>query len=231
MDSTKIGKFRVYYDNREEFHRLRREVFGNHEYYAEFETDKPYIIDAGAHIGLSVLYFKSLAPGAEILAIEPNSKVLPLLQKNVFENQLEGVVIEPVALSDRAGREKFYLDASAWQWYSTAGMHKGAWNGRQESLELTVETRRLADFLVQRVDLLKMDIEGVEEKVLVDCGDEIRRVRELMVEFHGVGNNSLVRLVRFLEEEGFGVEVIKGTRRVDPAKATGLSMVRAMRAA
>ncbi len=208
MDSTKIGKFRVYYDNREEFHRLRREVFGNHEYYAEFETDKPYIIDAGAHIGLSVLYFKSLAPGAEILAIEPNSKVLPLLQKNVFENQLEGVVIEPVALSDRAGREKFYLDASAWQWYSTAGMHKGAWNGRQESLELTVETRRLADFLVQRVDLLKMDIEGGEYDVFSACMPaDFARIKYVIMEYHNYGGLHYKALETQLRENGFGVQI------------------------
>lgn len=227
MNSTKVGKYKIYFKNSEEFHVLKREIFGSHEYYAEFDTDTPYIIDAGAYLGLSVLYFKNLVPKAVILAIEPNPEILPVLEKNIFENMVDDVVIAPVALSDKEGKEKFYMDSSKDEWYSTAGMWEGAWSKRQESKHTYVETRRLKDFLVQKVDLLKMDIEGVEQKVIMDCGEDVKKIKAMMIEFHGVGDNSLIKLVHFLEDNGFIVEVSKNGYSIEPERVTGLAMIRA----
>ncbi|SHL96074.1 FkbM family methyltransferase [Chitinophaga sp. CF418] len=47
------------------------------------DTDAPYIIDCGANIGLSILYFKWLYPKAKVLAFEPDGDNLVILQKNV----------------------------------------------------------------------------------------------------------------------------------------------------
>ena len=44
---------------------------------------KPFIIDCGANIGLSVIYLKNLYPDAEIVAFEPDEQNFQLLQKNI----------------------------------------------------------------------------------------------------------------------------------------------------
>jgi len=232
MDSARIKDYTIYFENSKEFHILKREIFGEHCYYTEFDKADPYIIDAGAHIGLASLYFKMLSPKARILAIEPNPEVIKILRKNLFENLVEGVEVEEVALGVSAGEESFYVDKSDDGWYSTGGFIEGAWNRSQYSRSFRVPTRPLVDYLDQEVDLLKMDIEGVEMKVLLAAGQKIRKVRRMLMEFHGVGENSLPRIVEFLEEQGFSVEVSKAgvkVRRDKIEKVTGLALVEANR--
>lgn len=47
-----------------------------------------------------------------------------------------------------------------------------------------VPTVRLRDYLTEPVDFLKMNIEGAEREVLADCGDRLRQVREMVIEYH-----------------------------------------------
>jgi len=51
----------------------------------KFCTDQidPLIIDAGANIGLSLIYFKRLYPQARIIAYEPDNSIFKLLESNV----------------------------------------------------------------------------------------------------------------------------------------------------
>ena len=59
----------------------------------KFSTDNPapYIIDGGANIGLSVLYFKRSYPNSRILAFEPDPDIFTVLEKNCRTFEFEGV--------------------------------------------------------------------------------------------------------------------------------------------
>ena len=103
MYTTRLGQFIFSFPNTQEFHALKREIYSQHSYYLENDLTAPYIIDAGAHIGMSVAYFKSLWPDATILAIEPNPQSLEYLHHNIEQNQLSRVQVEPVALATHAG--------------------------------------------------------------------------------------------------------------------------------
>ena len=54
-----------------------------------------------------------------------------------------------------------------------------------ENGEVVVKCVRLSDLLNEEVDFLKIDIEGAELPVLRDCGDKIKNVKNLFVEYHG----------------------------------------------
>jgi FkbM family methyltransferase len=41
----------------------------------------PYIIDAGANIGLSIIYFKKKYPNSKIVAFEPDKLIFNILKK------------------------------------------------------------------------------------------------------------------------------------------------------
>ena len=56
METARLGNFTVSFPNSTEFHELKREIFSQHIYYLDEDLEKPYIIDVGAHIGLTVLY-------------------------------------------------------------------------------------------------------------------------------------------------------------------------------
>ncbi|GIK83501.1 MAG: hypothetical protein BroJett025_01230 [Patescibacteria group bacterium] len=226
MNSSRLQNYTIYHNNSEEYHRIKKEVFTSDSYYFETENPTPFIIDAGAHIGLSTLYFKQTYPKSEVVALEPNPNSFELLEKNLFENQIDGVTAVKVALSDHEGFESFFLDETEEQWYSTAGFHRGSWVGTQRSEEITVPTQKLSSFVTKPVDLLKMDIEGAEQKVLFASQDCLWLIKEINIEFHPHPTQSLPKLVELLERT-HKVELFKNTNSVLLKKAIGLVQIRA----
>jgi FkbM family methyltransferase len=230
MQNSRLQKFNIYYNNSEEYHHLKREVFTSDLYYFETDNPTPFIIDAGAHIGLSTLYFKQLYPGAEIISIEPNSSTFKILETNLFENQIDDVTTINSAISNQIGQEKFYLDETNEQWHSTASFHNGSWVGSQQSEEITVPTITLSSLITKTVDFLKIDIEGAEQKVLKEVEYKLPLVKELQVEFHTHPTQSLKKVIDILERT-HKVELYKGTTIIPPKmvkKTKGLVQIRAV---
>lgn len=230
MKNSRLQKYTIYYNNSEEYHHLKREVFTADLYYFETENPTPFIIDAGAHIGLSTLYFKQLYPGAEIISIEPNPNTFEILETNLFENQIENVTTIKAALSNQVGQEKFYLDETYEEWHSTAGFHKGSWVGSQQSKEIIVPTIILSELITKTVDFLKIDIEGVEQKVIQEIEPKLPLIKELQVEFHTHPTQSLKKVIDILERT-HKVELYKGTTIIPMKmvkKTKGLVQIRAV---
>lgn len=209
MEQTRIGKFLVSYENSEEFHTLKREIFSQHHYYVELETDSPKIIDAGAHIGMASLYFSSLWPKSNIVAFEPNDLTRKIFEENVFQNDLKNIEILPYALSDKEEEITLYRDATQTRWFSTAGKNHGAWNGQQYSEGFTCQAVSLLDYLDEPVDILKMDIEGSEQEVLLACGSQIRQAQHIFIEYHPTPDQSLQTILDFLSTYHFTYELWK----------------------
>lgn len=228
MPYSRIKNYTIFYNNSEEYHLLKREIFASDLYYFETKNLQPLIIDAGAHIGMSTLYFKQLYPGSQIIAIEPNPNSFTLLEKNSFENQLDDVTTLQVALSDHVGKEQFHYDNSDQVWYSTASFHKGSWAGTQKSDSRTVQTQLLSTYVTQPVDFLKMDIEGAEQKVLYASRSILPMIQEIHIEFHTHPSQSLSKLVELLEKT-HTVELFKGTQTIPIKKASGLVQIRAVK--
>lgn len=203
MNTQQLYGYSLTYDNPQETLGIAKEIFKGNCYYFETDNPTPLIIDAGAHIGLASLYFKSLYPQAKIVAIEPNPNNFILLQQNLAQNQIDNIELFNLALWDRDGIRQFYLDRTEDRWYSTSGFVKSAWNQRQKSRSIQVATKPLSDFLNQEIDLLKLDIEGVEERVLLSVGVRIRQVKHIIFEFHPTVNNSLQVIEKFLLAQGF----------------------------
>jgi len=224
MQSSKLHNYTIYHNNSEEYHRLKREIFTQDLYYFETKSITPIIIDAGAYIGLSTLYFKQLYPHAKIIAIEPNPESFKLLEKNIFENQIEGVTTINAALSNISSHEILYLDNSSEKWHSTASFHKGSWVGTQKTNEISVQTHILNEFVTQKIDFLKMDIEASEQRVLIASNESLPLIEQFIVEFHTHKTQSLKKMVELLETT-HKIELFKGTTPVSVKKATGLVMI------
>ena len=126
MHVSTLGSLRFSYTNTQEFRGLYREIFKQHQYYVELETETPLIIDAGAHIGLATLYFKQQYPAGRVVAIEPLPQNLQLLHHNLEMNRIDGVVVIPAALVDQPGPTTIYYDDSPDQWWSVAGVRPGS---------------------------------------------------------------------------------------------------------
>lgn len=218
--SRLIGPYRFHYANREEFGRIFYEVFTDSAYRFAATTDTPRILDCGAHIGLSVLYFKLLYPKARITAFEPNPDVFQVLQMNVAENGLTDVELVHAAVSDQEGAVPFIVNRSGvrdWTWGSS--VLPQTWHDPARHRIERVPAVRLAPYIGEGVDLLKLDIEGLETAVLTDTGEALARVKEIILEFHGSSanpRNDLDTLLDVLRRYGFSYRIDQASVTVTP---------------
>lgn len=210
MQQITVDQFTVWYENREEAHQIKREIFSHHTYYFETDSPTPVIIDAGAHIGLATLYFKKLYPAAKIIAIEPHPTSFKLLQKNVSENRLSDVTLLNAALVGHKSSDQtqtFFADTE-FSWFSTASIHEGAWNKAQHTAPLTVPTLSLTEVLKEvggSVDLLKLDIEGAEQAVLGEARNNLANIAHIICEYHMTDSQNREKFIEVLERAGYEV--------------------------
>jgi FkbM family methyltransferase len=139
----------------------------------------PTIIDAGANIGLTVLWFLAQYPDAVIHAFEPAPDNYRLLRANVAP--FERVSTAPVAVGAAASDVVLHLA-------SHGAMHSLKDQADEGQGAITVGCIALGSYLaaqgIERVDLLKMDVEGSELDLLVGLGDRLDSVRTLVGEMH-----------------------------------------------
>lgn len=227
MQSSKLHGFQAYYQNSEEYHLLKNEIFTQDNYYFETENPNPIIIDAGAHIGLATLYFKKLYPNSQIIAIEPNKNVINILKNNIYENQFNNVEVIPFALSNKTETINFHQDKSQKQWFSTSGILPQAWNRQQKTEKTIIQAIPLTNLIQQPIDFLKLDIEGSEEKVITATAAKIKLIKEMIIEFHPHPSQSIKRLVEFLQDHKFTVELFQKGKIINHTRIKGLVYIHA----
>ncbi len=140
-----------------------------------------HVIDVGANIGLSTLFASSLLPKAQVLALEPSPTNFAYLEQNVVRNGLGNVRIRNVAASDQVGVLELHEQANF-----GAGNYVVKEN-RIGSIGLSlvkVEAKPLDLILeeekVERVDFIKIDVEGSELDVLNGMQETLRRFRPIV---------------------------------------------------
>lgn len=160
-------------------------------------SSKPYILDCGANVGVSVLQLKQQYPDARIVAFEPDEHIVETLRRNIATFKLTDVTVVPKALWNEETTLSF----------STEGADGGHLSrDAHDSDRKAVSTTRLGPYIDSRtVDFLKIDIEGAETAVLLDIEPRLHRVRNLFVEYHSPTTEpqTLHELLRVLARAGF----------------------------
>ena len=170
-----------------------KEIYIDETYKISFDTESPYILDCGANIGLSILYLKELFPGARITGFEPDDSNFALLQKNV--GGLDQVTLVKKAVWKESGIIQFASEGSLSSKIASEG----------EARTISIPSARLKDYLTERIDFLKLDIEGAEYEVLKDSAGNLSMVKNLFIEYHGHFQNidQLNEILMILRENNF----------------------------
>ena len=179
-----------------------KEIFGNGIYAFRAASRSPYIIDCGANVGVSVMYFKEQYPDAEMTAFEPDPAIFKTLEKNVSVQKLRNVALVNKAVWDADAVLSFASD--------------GADGGRvSEKAGVPVEAVRLAPFLNRPVDFLKIDIEGAEDVVLKDSEPHLKNVKNMFVEYHSRTDSpqQLADILGILTRAGFRYHLQSATEK------------------
>ncbi|MCG5510344.1 FkbM family methyltransferase [Ectothiorhodospira lacustris] len=151
------------------------EIFKAQEY--RLDVGEPVVIvDAGAHIGLSSVYFAQRYPRAMIIAVEPESSNFELLKKNVsvYAN------IKPVHAGLWSRTTCLAIQDEGVDTWSFRVVEADSEHG----IMATSVPDLMSDFNIDRIDVLKIDIEGAELEVLGDSGSWIDSVDTIIIELH-----------------------------------------------
>jgi FkbM family methyltransferase len=192
--SIKLFGSDIYFTTPPEFLHGIREIFVEEVYRQSLQT-KPYVIDCGANIGMSVIYMKRLYPDARIVAFEPDDTNFKLLEDNTRSFGYTNVTLRKEAV-----------------WIEDTQLHfadTGSMSSRVEKAGATntkvVNAIRLKDVLTEPVDFLKIDIEGAEYAVLKDIREKLPFVKNMFLEYHGDFNQSkeLTDIFTWISEQGF----------------------------
>lgn len=195
-----IGDWQVYLPDNASFVAEHKDIFVKRIYAFKFNGDSPRILDLGANIGLSVLFFKSLYPNSRITAFEADPVIFKYLQMNVHGNGFSDVELINKAAWDKNTKLDFLRD----------GADGGRVVADRARETVAVEAIDLAEYLAHRqFDFLKMDIEGAEETVLPACSRHLGGIGYVFVEYHSDASRQqcLHRLLNVLAEAGFRLHI------------------------
>jgi FkbM family methyltransferase len=182
----------IKYADLHSFYHQTRQIFAEHIYDFSCPEAAPTILDCGAHIGLSSLFFKQRFPHARIRAFEADAAIAALCTDNLRACGYTDVEVNAAAVWTHAEGVSF----SASQ--DDAGHVTG--DGQTK-----VPSKRLKDIIgAGPIQLLKLDVEGAEFAVLADCGEALRHVERMIVEVHAFDRTAQVgAILKLLEDTGF----------------------------
>ncbi|MEK9723552.1 MAG: FkbM family methyltransferase [Rhodospirillaceae bacterium] len=157
-----------------------REVFQDQSYRPiEFVGDVTSILDIGANIGASSVYFHLVYPGAQIHAFEPGDGAYELLVRNAAP--YPQIVPHNVGLWSTDGTASLFVGDHDYATASLAAPPSG--NRDADRIELRACGPFLDSLGIERIDIVKLDTEGCEVPILEDL---IARcaMRVIYLEFH-----------------------------------------------
>lgn len=181
------------------------ELFGRQIYRFRARSENPYILDCGANVGLSVIYFKKLYPDSTVVAFEPDPSMFGLLQNNIRALSLSDVTAIPRGVWSSDGDLSFVPDTEL-------GLGGRVVEEAGVDNSIRVPVTRLRRYLDRHIDFLKLDVEGAECEVIADCADLLGSVDNIFVEYHSFADRRqcLGQIMRVLADAGFRLYVESG---------------------
>jgi FkbM family methyltransferase len=169
LKSRQFEHFILHYIRPYEVLKTYQEIFVEEIYKFESNKSHPVILDCGANIGISTIYFKTIYPNAIVHAFEPDANLFEILSKNIHANGFKQVELHQAAIwtehttlsFDNKGSEASHIDTT------------GQSTNKVEAIKLSTILSNL-----DAVDFLKMDIEGAEFEVVKDC--DTHKLNELL---------------------------------------------------
>ena len=167
----------------------------------EAATDIQTVVDFGANIGVFSVWVSQMYRPGKVVAVEMESGCYDRLVENISLNKLEGI-IQP-------------LQAAIFSQTGFVGVRKIPWSVFYEvspdRADHRVRAFSFIDFLdfagLERVDLLKIDIEGAEKYLLTEPNTRLfqERVRYILLETHSLNDFRAEQAVTYLSGLGFSL--------------------------
>lgn len=136
---------------------------GERKFVACFLRPGMTVLDVGAHHGLySLLASRHVGQTGKVVAFEPSPRERRRLMRHLHLNACRNVTVQPYALAAESGVADFFVVEGSQDWCNSLRPPAV----EQRTSKIHVEVRRADDVIedleVQRVDFIKLDVEGAE---------------------------------------------------------------------
>jgi FkbM family methyltransferase len=132
--------------------------------------------DIGANLGLfTITAARRVGPAGHVYAFEPSPREVAFLQRNLELNHLRNVTIVNQALSDHAGTAQFALAADGGNNSLMKNDHPQQQIVAWQTVALTTLDSFAAANSIDRIQLIKIDVEGGELSVLRGSNQVLQR--------------------------------------------------------
>lgn len=158
------------------------------------------VVDVGANLGNHTLYFATVM-GREVVAVEPEEDNLRALRRNIQANGIDDMVdVHPVAAWNEVGRVELEMQIEG---------NRGTFSAHAKE-DGSIPGEPLASIVGDRsVALIKIDVEGAEERVIEGALPLLERWHPLLViESHGA--RAVAGVTRLLEPLGYRRTAVLG---------------------
>jgi FkbM family methyltransferase len=186
------------------------EIFKSESYKFKSKNEVPFILDCGANIGMSVIYFKKLYPKATIIAFEPDDYIFGFLKKNMTTYGYTDVELVDKAVWIKDDILSFNSDGALGGRFAEIG---------ESNIQKKVPTIRLRDYLIKnKIDFLKLDVEGAEYEIIKDCSDLIKDIDYIFIEYHSKPEKpqTLHEILEIIKSAGFRYHIKEAFTRKYP---------------
>lgn len=142
--------------------------------------DPKVIVDIGANVGASTVFFHAAFPRATVYCFEPSPTNVSFLRRNVaFTDRIR---VFPVGLADRDVTVKLFVGKH--QWMQNSIVRSAETGEAFEMVEIRKARRQLDETGIDEISILKVDTEGCEVPILEDLGPRLRAIDLLYIEYH-----------------------------------------------
>lgn len=163
------------------------------------------VLDCGAYCGTTVYYFSQLAgETGKVIALEPDKENYKALLKNIKIHNLKNVIPLNMCLWDKKGKLGFNTEGNLGSCLSSI-------HGEIPStfVDATSIQDIINDYKIDKIDFIKMDIEGAEINVIESVKDYLKKntVNLAIASYHLVdGQMTYKTLEKIFEEIGYTYE-------------------------
>ncbi len=191
-------------------------------FYLEYLRQGMTVFDVGANVGELTLLFSRFVGGGFVHAFEASSSTFKRLELVCDAAQRRNVVLNHLALSDKSGSIRLHIYEDAYLSFNSQAVrplkHPGLDFepiGIEETPATTVDDY-CESKKIERIDLLKIDVEGAELQVMQGARRMLKskRIRCLTFEFGQATfdmGNSPAKIEVYLKEMGYKIRnVVKG---------------------
>lgn len=165
-------------------------------------------VDLGANEGFFTVIGSKLVGEGRVVSIEPLLKLNKIITQNVELNDCKNVTLAPVAVSNKIGKDFFYVYPNINTGASSLILPTSYFLRKIKVRTITLKAL-FDEFGLDHADLIKIDIEGGEYNAIFGSEELFRKkiIRKIVLELHpkllAKQGKSTGQIIQFLTDCGY----------------------------